>query len=187
MIPPNQWEFSIRINSNSLGERRRTKVNFQEGSNNVNKTAESKRWEQRRFWGGEVELRPENIVHEIEEKQSEEYGSEWEGTPHLLSGVGTYSREEFPPQCPWQMAVWHSDSHSLSHHGTQKKQHLSNTGMSGPGCAQVEVTSLGDSGCARPCKWPWEVSGVTCGAHLQPSVLWETLIQQDQSGETLRP
>lgn len=42
---------------------------------------------------------PRIRVCEREEKQSE-YGPEWQRTPHLLSDVGSYSREEFPPQCP---------------------------------------------------------------------------------------
>lgn len=38
--------------------------------------------------------------HQSPERSSEECGSEWEGTPHLLSDVGTYPSEEFPPRCP---------------------------------------------------------------------------------------
>ena len=83
-----------------FGERRTTtKMSVSEGSSRVNKVVEIKRWEKGRFQGKDQRIQ----VHEIEENHSEESGSEWEGTPHLLSDVGTYSSEEFPPQCPWQM------------------------------------------------------------------------------------
>lgn len=74
------------------GKRRTTKMS-------PRRAAAIKRWEKGRFQGKDQRIQ----VHQIEENHSEESGSEWEGTPHLLSDVGTYSSEEFPPQCPWQM------------------------------------------------------------------------------------
>ena len=85
-----QWTLCI------LGERGKTS---RISSSRVNQTVKNQEMRKEKGLGGG---RLGTWEWESRKRGEAKWGiwSEWEGLSHLLSDVGTYSSEEFPPQCP---------------------------------------------------------------------------------------